>query len=71
MISGSWRKWTAAVADYTVGTVIVMIHMATAQRVMRQLPAATGSPSDFDMRMKWQGNFVSQSSGKGSVPHSS
>ncbi len=71
MISGSWRKWTAAVADYTVGTVIVMIHMATAQRVMRQLPPASDWASDLDMRMKWQGNFGPASSGKGSIPHSS
>jgi hypothetical protein len=64
----NWKRWTAAVADYTVGTVIVMIHMATAQRIDKRLYAA---PSDLDMRMKWQGSLVSTPSVKGSVPHSS
>ncbi len=26
------RDWQAAMADYTIGTVIVMVHMATADR---------------------------------------
>ena len=34
------RELQSAVADYTVGTVIVMVHMATADRRERQrLPA--------------------------------
>jgi len=39
MMIDSWKKWTGRVADYTIGTVIVVVHMARAERVRRRLSA--------------------------------
>ncbi len=38
----SIRNMQRAVADYTVGTVIVMVHMATAERRARRLALLDG-----------------------------
>jgi|GEM_PF-2982215 len=38
----SLRNMQRAVADYTVGTVIVMVHMATAERRARRLALHDG-----------------------------
>ncbi len=35
---GRMRDWTSAVADYTIGTLIVVWHFAGAERATRQVP---------------------------------